>query len=107
MAGVENALKEIEAIADFRLDMVRRADSMPGGWAAANIYERRVAGQSDTKNDKVWKSAVEEAAQTRKTKRKYPAVSQPDKPFSGMKKKKKKKRRVLYCYDRWVYVAIF
>ena len=62
LAAADAALGEMEKVADFRLDMVRRADSLPGGWAAANIYERRVAGQSETKNDKIWKSAVEEAA---------------------------------------------
>ena len=71
-AGAEEALKEVEKIADFRIDMIRRADSMPGGWAAANVYEKKVAGQVDKKNDKVWKAAVEEANQNRK-----------DKKFSG------------------------
>ena len=68
-AGAEEALKEVEKIADFRIDMIRRADSMPGGWAAANVYEKKVAGQVDKKNDKVWKAAVEEANQNRKDKK--------------------------------------
>ena len=59
----------MEKIADFRIDMIRHADAMPGGWAAANVYEKRVASQVDKKNDKVWKQAVEEASQNRKNKK--------------------------------------
>ena len=88
LVGADAALVEVEKITDFRLDMVRRADSMPGGWAAATIYERRLAGQTETKNDKVWKAAVEEATQTRKVKRKFPdrdatVEGRNNRPFQG------------------------
>ena len=73
--SAETELSKMEVVADFRLDMIRRADSMPGGWAAANLYERKAAGQSDQKNDKMWRSAVEEASDARKMKGKGKANS--------------------------------
>jgi len=68
VTGAESELAEVEKIADFRIDMIRRADSMPGGWAAANLYERKASGQVNQKNDKMWRSAVEEASDARKMK---------------------------------------
>ena len=40
VSGAEAALGEVEKLADFRLDMIRRADSLPGGWAAAKAGSR-------------------------------------------------------------------
>lgn len=83
--GAEIALSGVEKVADFRLDMIRRADSLPGGWAAANLYEKRVSGQTqaDNRNDKIWRAAVEEANQTRKDKRKHSGSETQSQPFQG------------------------
>ena len=50
--------------------MMWRVDLSPGGWTAANINERQLESQTESKNDKVWKSAVEEAIQAQRPKRK-------------------------------------
>ena len=85
-SAAENSLKEIEKIADFRLDMIRRADSSPGGWATANVYERKVAGHNDKKNDKAWRSAVDEANQKRKEKKQTSGSGYGNRqPFQGNK----------------------
>ena len=55
-------LEEVERVADLRIDVIRRAGSAPGAWAAATIYEKRMlAESSDAKNDKVWEAALAEA----------------------------------------------
>ena len=96
-AAADRALNEVEKQADFRLDMIRRADSLPGGWAAANVYERRVAGNIDSKNDKIWRSAVEEANKNRKMKRKGSGAEASQPPFQGKECEKRRSEIMLFC----------
>ena len=56
------ALDRLEKVADLRLELVERADKLPGGWAAATIFERMAQSEdaNQGKFDKIWKSACGE-----------------------------------------------
>ena len=60
--GVLAALDRLEKVADLRLELVERADRLPGGWAAATIFERMAQSEdaNQGKFDKIWKSACGE-----------------------------------------------
>ena len=61
--GVLAALDRLEHVADIRLEVIERADGLPGGWPAATIFER-LASNGDAnkaKLDRIWKSACVEA----------------------------------------------
>ena len=61
--GVLAALDRMEHVADIRLELIERADRLPGGWPAATIFER-LASNGDAnkaKLDRAWKSACAEA----------------------------------------------
>ena len=61
--GVIAAFDRMEDVTDVRLELIERADSMPGGWPAATIFERiaQTGNANKTKFDKMWKLAVGEA----------------------------------------------
>jgi hypothetical protein len=73
------SLEEVERVADCRIDVVKRAGSMPGTWPAATIYKKKLLSEtSDAKNDKLWDAAVAEANSATKAKAKV---------FTGQKRK--------------------
>ena len=61
-AAALTALDRLEKVADLRLELVERADKLPGGWAAATIFERMAQSEdaNQGKFDKIWKSACGE-----------------------------------------------
>jgi hypothetical protein len=58
--GALASIESGERIVDLRLDIIKRADSLPGGWPVATIFERKVLGDADEKQDKAWASAESE-----------------------------------------------
>ena len=61
--GVLAALDRVEKVADIRMEVIERADRLPGGWPAATIFER-LASNGDSnkaKFDRIWRSACTEA----------------------------------------------
>ena len=65
------ALDKLERVVDLRLETIQRADTSPGGWAVATVFER-MAFDADTnqpKLDRCWKAAaaqVDEKKDSRK-----------------------------------------
>jgi hypothetical protein len=56
--GALGVLEEIEKIADIRLNLIKRADSCPGGWSAATDLEDKLTGVSNEKKDKLWDASA-------------------------------------------------
>jgi hypothetical protein len=79
--GALGVLEELEKITDIRLDLIKRADSCPGGWAASTIFEKKVLGDTDEKKDKLWDASVAEL-KTQQKSGDVPTRSRPKNRFS-------------------------
>lgn len=58
--GAIATISDIEKVVDVRLELVKRADSLPGGWPAGTIFEKKALGVTDEKSDKLWNQSVTE-----------------------------------------------
>jgi hypothetical protein len=52
-------LEEVARVADFHLNVIKRAGTSSGLWPAATLYEKRMMAEtSDVKHNKIWAECV-------------------------------------------------
>ena len=82
LGAAADPLDKIADLGDFRMDLCMRADSMPGGWGTANIYEQQAKGNLDLRNDKGW-SRVNELYKNKQAEKRKETRNKPDQDRDG------------------------
>jgi hypothetical protein len=77
------ALDKADKVIDLRLDLIKRVDTLPGGSAAAMLYEKKMNSSIDKKCNKAWDQSVQDVKAKRNDKSEDKSAGKARSRFEG------------------------